>query len=111
MALKEATKEAIYLNNMLNYINNHLNLGYITMIPTILIDNEGAKRLAENPEFHKRSKHIDIIYHFTRNAIQKNQIKLVPIPSKDNIADIFTKNVVKNIFISHTPNIITNIQG
>jgi hypothetical protein len=81
------------------------------MIPTILIDNEGAKRLAENPEFHKRSKHIDIIYHFTRNAIQKNQIKLVPIPSKDNIADIFTKNVVKNIFISHTPNIITNIQG
>jgi hypothetical protein len=111
MALKEATKEAIYLNNMLNYINNHLELGYTDTIPIILIDNEGAKKLAENPEFHKRSKHIDIIYHFTRNAIQKNQIKLVPIPSKDNIADIFTKNVIKPIFINHIPNIITNIQS
>jgi hypothetical protein len=111
MALKEATEEAIYLNNMLNYIYNHLKLSFTDTIPIILIDNEGAKKLAENPEFHKRSKHIDIIYHFTRNTIQKNQIKLVPIPSKYNIADIFTKNVIKPIFINHIPNIITNIQS
>jgi hypothetical protein len=91
---------------MLNYINNHLQLGYINTIPKILVDNEGAKKLAENPEFHKRSKHIDIIYHFTRDAIQNNLIKLVPIPSKDNIADILTKNTNKYIFICHIPNII-----
>jgi hypothetical protein len=98
MALKEATKEAIYLNNIFQYINNILQLGYNNDIPLILLDNESAAKLAENPEFHKRSKHIDIIYHYTREAIQNNLIKIVPIPSKDNIADIFTKNTTKEIF-------------
>ena len=100
MALKEATKEAIYLNNMLSYLNNNLKLNYKTSIPTILVDSDSALKLAENPEFHKRSKHIDIIYHYTRAAIEENKIKLVSIPSNKNIADLLTKNTAKNIFKS-----------
>ena len=100
MALKEATKEAIYLNNMLSYLNNNLKLNYKTSIPTILVDSDSALKLAENPEFHKRSKHIDIIYHYTRAAIEENKIKLVSIPSSKNIADLLTKNTAKNIFKS-----------
>jgi len=110
MVLKEATKEAIYLNNMLNYFNNILKLDYTTdSISIILVDNESAKKLAENPEFHKRSKYIDIIYHYTRDAIQNNIIKIVPIPTKDNIADIITKNTTKNVFNLLYPKIIWQI--
>lgn len=29
-------------------------------IPTLLLDNQSAIKLSENPEFHRRTKHIDI---------------------------------------------------
>ena len=45
-------------------------------------DNNAALKLAENPEFHKRSKHIDIAYHFTREAINNN-VKVIYIPIKE----------------------------
>jgi hypothetical protein len=93
MALKDTTKEAIYLSNMLQYINKRLNLGYSTIAPTILVDSDSAKKLAENPEFHKRTKHIDIIYHFTRQAIALRQIQISHISSKYQLADWLTKIV------------------
>ena len=75
MALKEATKENIYLNNTISFITNKLQL--ISTItnntPIILVDNQGSLKLAENPEFHKRTKHIDIIYHFIRECINENK--------------------------------------
>lgn len=93
MALKEATKEAIYLANMFNYLNNTLRLNYINSIPKILVDSDSAKKLAENPEFHKRSKHIEITYHFTRQAIIQGKIELIHIPARYQLADLLTKNV------------------
>ena len=93
MALKEATKEAIYLANMFNLLNIELDLGYTNSIPTILVDSQSAKKLAENPEFHKRSKHIEIIYHFTRQAILEGKVVINQIPSKYMLADFLTKNV------------------
>ncbi|KAK2036791.1 hypothetical protein LZ31DRAFT_482818, partial [Colletotrichum somersetense] len=66
IALKEASKEAIYLNNMLNSINNNLKLGYNIEIPSLIIDLQSAQYLAENPKFYKHTKHIDITYYFIR---------------------------------------------
>lgn len=39
--------------------------------PRLLCDNQSAIKLIKNPEFHQRSKHIDIRYHFIR--IHTNQ--------------------------------------
>ena len=93
MALKDATKEAIYLANIFNYLNNKLELGYTPSVPKLLVDNTSAKKLAENPEFHKLTKHIGIIYHFTRLAIIEGKITITQIPSKYMLADFLTKNV------------------
>ena len=60
---------------------------------TLYCDNQGALALAKNPVQHQRSKHIDIRYHFVRSEIQKQLLNLVYVPSKDNLADIFTKPV------------------
>ena len=51
--------------------------------------------MAKNPMFHKRSKHIDIKYHFIRNEIQLGTINLEYVASEDNVADIFTKSTSK----------------
>ena len=44
---------------------------------------------------HKRSKHIDVHYHFIREKLDENKIKVVYISSDDNIADMFTKALGK----------------
>ena len=60
------------------------------------VDNQGAIKLAKNPMFHKRSKHIDIRYHFIRNELQQGTMALKYVASENNLADVFTKPMSKN---------------
>jgi hypothetical protein len=56
-------------------------------------DSQSAINLAKNPVLHGRSKHIDIRFHFIRNAINEGIVKLKYVPTNDNPADILTKAV------------------
>lgn len=58
---------------------------------TIYTDNQGAMALAMTDTYHARTKHIDIRYHFIREAIEKQDVSLVYCPTDDMTADIFTK--------------------
>ena len=71
--MREAIKEVIYLTNMLKWLNNALNLGLDLKVMPLLTDSDSARKLAENQEFHKRTKHIDIAYHFIRECIRDNK--------------------------------------
>ena len=57
----------------------------------ILVDNQGAIKLATNPQFHNRTKHIDIHYHFIRDTMTAREIILDYLPMADIVADIMTK--------------------
>ncbi|GJS68064.1 hypothetical protein Tco_0682629 [Tanacetum coccineum] len=57
----------------------------------IMCDNKGAIDLSKNPVQHSRTKHIEIRHHFLRDNVQKGNISLEKVSSKDNIADILTK--------------------
>ena len=57
----------------------------------ILCDNTSAISLAKNPVHHQRTKHIDVRHHFLRDHVQKKDIKVDPIPTYLQLADIFTK--------------------
>src|SRR5882757_2639631 len=54
--------------------------------------------LAKDNKFHVRTKHIDIRYHFIREAVEDGSINMQYIPTNDNIADIFTKPLAKAKF-------------
>jgi transposase InsO family protein len=67
-------------------------LGFPQLTPSILrVDNKAAILLANNPEHHNRSKHIDTRYHRIRDEITAGTVDLVWCPTDDEIADIFTK--------------------
>jgi hypothetical protein len=57
----------------------------------ICIDNQGAIFLAVNPAHDKKTKHIDICYHFVREFIENCQSEIYYIPTEAQVADIMTK--------------------
>ena len=61
-------------------------------------DNQGAIEISRNPRFHNRTKHIDVTFHFIRERIASNEIRVVYCPSSDILADIMTKGLTKNRF-------------
>lgn len=103
MALTSATKEAIWLKQLFNEIG--------ISIETVKLfgDNQGALKLSKNPVFHARTKHIDIQYHFIREAIKTRQINLDYIPSESNIADLLTKPLHGPRFIKLLKQILSHV--
>ena len=57
----------------------------------IFVDNVSAIALAINPVFHKRSKYIDVRYHFIREQVKENEVEVLHVKTGDQVADIFTK--------------------
>ena len=63
-----------------------------TMDPTIVkIDNQGGLALAKNESVNRRTKHIDVRYHFTREAIVNKKVALEYCPTTEMLADMMTK--------------------
>ena len=63
---------------------------------TIYCDNQGAVFMSKNSTTNKRSKHIDIRYHYVRELIQERKaLEVVYIPTEDNLADQLTKTVTR----------------
>ena len=53
--------------------------------------NQSALKLIFNPEFHKRTKHIDIKYHFIRDHQECGHVNFDYVQTDLQIANIFTK--------------------
>ena len=65
---------------------------------TIHEDNQGTIAMSKNPIQHKRTKHIDIKFHFVREKIQDKTMELKYCPTHEMVADIFTKPLPRGQF-------------
>ena len=70
----------------------------ISSLVTINCDNQGAIALSKDNKFHARTKHIDIRYHFIREAVGDGKISVKYIPTDENPADIFIRPLAKAKF-------------
>ena len=85
-ALASTTSEVVWIHQLLK------DFQIDAPSPAVLFcDNQAAIHIATNPIFHERTKHIEIDCHFIRDKITKGCIKLLPIRSQHQLADVFTK--------------------
>ena len=64
----------------------------------VYCDNVSVIYLAGNPVQHQHTKHIEMDIHFVREKVARGQIRVLHVPSRYQIADIFTKGLPLVLF-------------
>ena len=64
----------------------------------IFEDNNGYIELAKCSRLRPRTKHIAIKYYYFRSKVANSIVKILPIDTNNQIADIFTKALPKEQF-------------
>lgn len=93
IAASMASRELVWLRQLLKDIHNPCNDRTI-----LWIDNQSAIKLIRNPEFHRRTKHIDIYYHFVRERFDLGDLCTKYVKTEMQLADFLTKALKKERF-------------
>jgi hypothetical protein len=87
MSISDTSRQLIWIKNLLSELG-------IELAPIPLFgDNQGSIFLSSNPVQEKHIKHIDLCYHFIRDAVRNKQVELFFVEGVNNPADLFTKNL------------------
>ena len=82
MALSDCSRQVVWMHTLLGELGYHLK-----PIP-ICGDNQGLIFIACNPVTKKRSKHIDICYHYIREVVERKLAEIFFIDGDKNPADL-----------------------
>lgn len=85
IAAADCCKELLYLKSLLREITGEI------VHAEMNIDNQSAIKLVKSGIFNRRSKHIDVRYHFLSEKVNENNISINYINTNNQIADILTK--------------------
>ena len=61
----------------------------------IYSDSQGSIALSKNPEYHARTKHIDIQHHFVREHVSNGNVIFSYVSTDNMAADILTKSLAR----------------
>ena len=83
-------------------------MGIKIKLPIIVrVDNIGAMFMSNNTSISERTKHVDVRYHFIREFVEDGFIKIMFVKTKQNTADVFTKNLPKELFDQHVSELLS----
>lgn len=88
----EASKELFWLRKF------ETKLGVKLETYVLFYDNQIVIHLSKNSPFHSRSKHIDVHYHWIRDALDSKLMELGKIYTYDIGSDILTKVLPRGKF-------------
>ena len=85
MALSDASREVLFLQNLL------ASIGCVTPKTPLFGDNRGSIVVTNRPGGHQKTKHIDIRYFFIRQQVEDGRIEVKYVSTVDQLADVLTK--------------------
>ena len=88
VAATHGMKEALWLRSLLSEV-----FGGFKEATVLFGDNQAAIALARDHQYHARTKHIDVRYHWIRWVIEQGALRLVYCPTDDMVADVLTKSL------------------
>ena len=96
MALTRVMKQILWMYTAMDEV------GYPQPKPAILYnDNSGAVLLTQNTKNNIKVKHINIRYHYICECVEDREIEVCHIASTNNLADMFTKQLLRVTFQKH----------
>ena len=88
VALTHCSKNIIWIHKLLK---EFLSILKSTLPTTLFCNNQGMIWLSKDSTFHRRTKHIDVHFHFIHQTVSQGHISIIYCPTDDMIADTFTK--------------------
>ena len=102
ISLSQSLRTVIPIINLIEEMKSN-NISTISTAPTVFCkafeDNSGALELAKSPKLTPRTKHINITYHHFREAVRLRIIQLFPISTVNQLEDIYTKPLPRDLFV------------
>src|SRR5210317_411399 len=103
VARSETAKEVKFIHQVLT------GMGIKVKLPiAIRVDNVGTIFMAENIAISQRTKHIDIRFKFVNEYVKDGFVKIIFVGTKENRADIFTKNLNGELQDKHAMTFMEN---
>nr|GEU53575.1 hypothetical protein [Tanacetum cinerariifolium] len=91
-AMSECCAQILWMRSQLT------DYGFVFNKIALYCDNHSAIALCCNNVQYSRSKHIDIRYHFIRDKVEKGMVELYFVTTNYQLADIFTKALLRERF-------------
>ena len=85
VAASECAKKVVWLKRLLGECTT------LKDMPILRVDNQAAVRLAQNPEYHRRTKHIRLRHFFVREKVTEGELGIQHVSTEEQVADIMTK--------------------
>ena len=84
IALSQATRELLPMQELLKEVSNYFNLSKTDMITkcTVFEDNTGAEELARTAKYRPRTKYIVVKYHHFREHVRNGTLQIAQIDTK-----------------------------
>ncbi|CAN4113698.1 unnamed protein product [Withania somnifera] len=98
VAACEEAKEAVWPRNFPKDLKVVLAIEAPLMI---YCDNSGAVANSKELRSHKKAIHIEQKYHLIQDIVQRGDVVVTNIASKNNLADTFTKALLQKPFDRH----------
>jgi len=104
VSMSEGMKDLKFLYMCLRYLQMRVDLPML-----VFIDNIGAIEMLESKNGKCRTKHVDTRYHWIREYILDEMVKVMYVKSEDNVADICTKNLQGKLYDKHSNALVHDV--
>ena len=93
MALASSAQEAVWMRQL----SSEIGIEYTKPV-IIYEDNQSAIAMTKNPQFHGRTKHIAIKYHYIREQVNDGTVNVQYCSTENMLADMLTKPLASTQF-------------